>query len=220
MRQRFSAIEKMLAVSIGFTVMLLAFRIVYSRNLDYIFYVWNLFLAIVPLMLSRKLLSHDQLERRTYLLLLAWIVFLPNAPYVVTDLFHYKERWPVPKWYDLLLVTSASWNGLMAGFISVMQAEKFFSKIVSGRKTQIIVLIVFLLCGYGIYIGRFLRYNSWDIITDPLELITNSAKHILLPFEYLVVWKFTILFSAMLSIIYYTLKQFSFIEKHPAKKDQ
>ena len=215
---RLSAIEKMLAVSLGFTMILLAFRITYAGNLSYIFYVWNLFLAIVPLLVSRKLQLHESLSRKALLMLATWILFLPNAPYVVTDLFHYRERWPVPKWYDLVLVTSAAWNGLMAGFISVMQVENFILRLMSAKKTRLIIMFVFLLCGYGIYIGRFLRFNSWDVVTDPLALLIVSSRHVLLPFQYLSVWKFTLLFSIMLVIIYYMLKQFSIVEKHPVKQ--
>lgn len=217
--RRFTAIEKMLAVSLGFTMILLVFRIIYSGNLSYIFYVWNLFLAVVPLLISRKLQKHQTYNTKTTLLLLTWLLFLPNAPYVVTDLFHYKERWPVPKWYDLLLVTSAAWNGLMAGFISVMQTEQFISRWLSKRRTQLIILLVFFLCSYGIYVGRFLRFNSWDVITDPFELIVEAGKHFVLPHEYLSVWKFTALFSLMLTIIYQTLKQFTIVEPGSFKEN-
>jgi uncharacterized membrane protein len=214
-----SAIEKMLAVSLGFTMMLLAFRMAYAMNLNYIFYVWNLFLAVLPILISRKLRSHDRLTKKVIMLLIVWLLLLPNAPYVVTDLLHYKERWPVPKWYDLLLVTSAAWNGLMAGFISVMQVEHFLSKFLTKRKTGLIIFIVFFLCGYGIYIGRFLRFNSWDVITDPLQLFSASARHFILPYEYLAVWKFTVLFALMLVIIYHSLKQFSFVEQQTLKEN-
>ena len=207
----------MLAVSIAFTMVLLAFRIVYSGNISYIFYVWNLFLAIVPIMLSRRLLADKPVTKKVYVLLFVWILFLPNAPYVVTDLFHYRERWPVPKWYDLLLVTSASWNGLMAGFISVMQVEAFFSRHITKKKLRFVIATIFLLCGYGIYIGRYLRFNSWDMLADPMSLLTESAQHFLAPIEHHTVWKFTLLFAMMLGIIYHSLKQFSFNETRPLK---
>jgi uncharacterized membrane protein len=207
-----SSTEKMLAVSMAFTMVLLAFRIIYSGSLSYIFYVWNLFLAVVPLLMSRKLQTREALNGKTFLILFAWIIFLPNAPYVVTDIFHYRERWPVPKWYDLLLVTSATWNGLMAGFFSMMQVERFLLNLLNKKQVQRCMFLVLLLCGYGIYIGRYLRFNSWDIIADPFQLITNLSQHFLLPHEYLPVWKFTLLFSIMLGIIYYTLKQFQWRE--------
>jgi len=209
----------MLAVSIGFTIVLLAFRIVYSDTLSYIFYIWNLFLAIFPFLISRRLFKYDRIDKKVICLLFIWILFLPNAPYVVTDLFHYKERWPVPKWYDLLLVTSAAWNGLLAGFISVMQVEQFLHKFLPKKKTRYVVPVVFFLCGYGIYIGRFLRFNSWDIITDPLQLISVSIRHFLLPHEYLSVWKFTVLFAIMLVIIYHSLKQFSIAGSQSLKEN-
>lgn len=207
----------MLAVSIIFTMALLAFRIIYSGNLSYIFYVWNLFLAVVPIMLSRRIQAMQVPTKKTFLLLFLWILFLPNAPYVVTDLFHYRERWPVPKWYDLMIVTSASWNGLMAGFISVMQVESFFSKRLSTTKTKLLTAVVFLLCGYGIYIGRYLRFNSWDILTAPWNLLSISARHFLEPVEHLVVWKFTLLFAVMLGIIYQSIKQLSLAEPRSAQ---
>lgn len=207
----------MLAVSIIFTMALLAFRIIYSGNLSYIFYVWNLFLAVVPIMLSRRIQAMQVPTKKTFLLLFLWILFLPNAPYVVTDLFHYRERWPVPKWYDLMIVTSASWNGLMAGFISVMQVESFFSKRLSTTKTKLLTAVVFLLCGYGIYIGRYLRFNSWDILTAPWNLLLISARHFLEPVEHLVVWKFTLLFAVMLGIIYQSIKQLSLAEPRSAQ---
>jgi uncharacterized membrane protein len=211
---KFNAIEKMLAVSLGFTLVLLAFRVVYSGDLSYIFYVWNLFLAVVPLLLSRKLRTRQTFNGETIFILFAWILFLPNAPYVVTDLFHFSERAPVPKWYDLLLVTSATWNGLMTGFISVMQAEQFFSRLLSKKKTQMVIVLIFFLCGYGIYIGRFLRFNSWDVLAHPFRLLIQSGKHVLLPHAYLPVWKFTMLFGIMLLIIYHTLKQFTAEKNH------
>jgi uncharacterized membrane protein len=206
MENKINSTEKMLALSMGFTLCLLVFRIVYSGTLSYIFFAWNLFLASIPFLLSRRLKRYDKLTKSSFLLLAAWLLFLPNAPYVITDIFHFRERYPVPKWYDLLIVISAGWNGLCLGFTSLMQVEQFLSKFLDKIKVQALVFCFMFLCGYGIYIGRFMRYNSWDIVSDPLQLISESMQHVLFPREYFRVWEFTFLFSAMLTIIYYTLK--------------
>jgi uncharacterized membrane protein len=207
--KQLDATERMLIISLAFTMLLLAFRIFYSETLNYIFYGWNLFLAVVPLLFSRKLQRHSQLKPTTVGLMLGWLLFFPNAPYVITDIFHFKERYPVPKWYDLLLVTSAAWNGLLLGFASLLQVEQFLGRTVSRRKVQMLVLVFLVLCGYGVYIGRFLRFNSWDVISDPTDLLGESLRHFFLPHQHLPVWRFTMLFSVMLCIIYYSLKRFA-----------
>ena len=209
MKNKLSATEKMLLISLGFTMILLAFRIVYSGTLNYIFYAWNLFLAVVPLLFSRKLQRHSQFSSVSTGLLLGWLLFFPNAPYVITDIFHFKERLPVPKWYDLLLVTSAAWNGMILGFISLIQVEQFLSRQFSRIKVSAMISCFVFLCGYGIYIGRYMRYNSWDIITNPFRLIDETTDHFFNPIQHFRVWEFTLLFSVMLIIIYATLKHLS-----------
>ena len=139
--------------------------------------------------------------------LVAWLLFFPNAPYMITDIFHYEERPPVPFWYDVLLVISAAWNGLILGMVSLMNVENFLSRHIKPLLVKFIVFTSLLLCGYGIFIGRFLRFNSWNILTDPGYLAYTSAHHVLLPQRYPKLWVFTVLFAALLSIIYFTLKK-------------
>jgi len=209
MKQKANSIERMLMISLGFTMLLLVFRIIYSGTLIYIFYGWNLFLAVVPLIFSRRLQHHSHLKTKSVGLLIGWLLFFPNAPYVITDIIHFKERTPVPKWYDLLLVTSAAWNGLILGFASLLNVEGFLSKTMSRRKVQVFVFSFLALGGYGVYIGRFLRFNSWDVVSDPADLIGESLRHFLLPHHYMHVWRFTFLFSVLLAITYYSAKLFS-----------
>lgn len=203
---KLTSIERMLALSISFTFALVAFRIVYSGTLTYVFFTWNLFLATLPMMFSRRLNQRKKVDNAAVLLIIGWLLFLPNAPYVVTDIFHFKERYPVPKWYDLLIVTSAAWNGLCLGFISLMQVEQFLLRTVRQGKTQLLIFSFIFLCGYGIYIGRYLRFNSWDLVSAPGRLLSETIQHFVDPVTHFRVWEFTLLFSVMLSIIYYTLK--------------
>jgi uncharacterized membrane protein len=206
MIKKISSVEKMLMVSVGFTMALLAFRVFKADSMAYVFFGWNLLLAIIPFLFSRKLATQNKFGITAFLLIGGWLLFFPNAPYIVTDIFHYHERPPVPKWFDLLLVTSAAWNGLLLGIASLMQVENFLAKHIKAAWVRLAVFSSMVLCGYGIYIGRFLRFNSWNIVTQPSKLVYASAHHVLQPQENLKVWGFTFLFAAMFAIIYFTLK--------------
>ena len=80
-----SNIEKMLIASVGFTLLLLAVRIAFAHQLMYVFYIWNLFLAAIPLLLSRRLQRQQKLTVKSYFLLAGWLLFFPNAPYIITN---------------------------------------------------------------------------------------------------------------------------------------
>lgn len=207
MNMKISPVSKSLLVSISFTMALLLVRFYYSNTFDYRFYGWNTFLAAIPYVASTLLLKMKKLHIGAIVLLACWLLFFPNAPYIITDLFHYEERFPVPYWYDLVLVISAAWNGLILGIVSLMNVEKFLSRYLKPFWVLVCEVISLLLCGYGVFIGRFLRFNSWDIFKDPRELVYNSAHHVLLPQHYSKLWVFTLLFSLLIGIIYFTLKK-------------
>ncbi|MDR0792268.1 MAG: DUF1361 domain-containing protein [Chitinophagaceae bacterium] len=207
MIKKLSGIEKMLVLSVGFTMTLLITRVWYTQAVFYLFYVWNIFLAIIPLLIANRLKRCNRLHFGAIVLLLTWLFFYPNAPYLITDLFHYKERLPVPVWYDLMLVISAAWNGLILGMVSLTTVEQFLSKHLKPLLAKSFVFVSFGLCGYGVYLGRYLRYNTWDIVAKPGAIMRSSAHQILHPHQNMSVWIFTLLFSSMLCIIYFTIKQ-------------
>lgn len=209
MIKNISPLEKMLSLSILFTMVLLFTRYYYVREWTYGFYVWNTFLAVLPLLFSRALVKMGKRNFKALVLLGCWLAFFPNAPYIITDLFHYKAEPPVPQWFDLLLVTTAAWNGLLLGIISLMHIEQYLSAHFKAGWVKLMVLVSFVLCGYGVYIGRFLRFNSWNVITQPEKLIYTIAHHLFKPQEHISTWSFTILFGGMFGIIYFTLKQFT-----------
>ena len=196
----------MLILSIGFTMLLLAIRITLTHTLTYIFFAWNIFLAIIPLWLSHQLLQQKNLKAKAVVLLFLWLLFYPNAAYIITDLFHYIERPPVPFWFDLLICTSAVWNGLILGLISLLQVEQFLFFHLKPLQVKAFILFSFILCSYGIYIGRFLRFNSWDIVTDIDGLFYASFDRVFHPFHHTTTWAFTLLFATMMAVFYYTIK--------------
>ena len=204
-----SNIEKMLIASVCFTLLLLAVRIAFAHQLMYVFYIWNLFLAAIPLLLSRRLQRQQKLTVKSYFLLAGWLLFFPNAPYIITDIFHYESRPPLPMWFDLLLVINAAWCGIILGLVSLLQVEQFLAKNLKSFWVNCCITFSLLLCGYGIYIGRFLRFNSWDIITNPVALFATSLQRVINPFDYKSTWGFTLLFGISLCLFYYTIKSFN-----------
>ncbi|MCU0321977.1 MAG: DUF1361 domain-containing protein [Chitinophagaceae bacterium] len=207
------AIEKMLLLSIAFTILLLVIRIYYSQKITFVFFIWNIFLAIVPLVFSRQLKYEQNMSFKTFVFLTIWLVFFPNAPYIITDLFHFIERPPVPKWYDLILIISAVWNGLLLGIVSLMQVETFLKNHFQKKWVNFLIAISMLLCGYGVFIGRFIRLNSWDIVTNPTNVIFTSFQYFFKPWKHVHAWAFIFLFAVLFSLVYYTLKQFVSIIK-------
>lgn len=207
MKLRLTQTQTLVAVSVGFTLALLLVRAVYTESLTYFFYPWNLFLAIVPLLFSNLLLKQKTFNYKSVLLLGFWLLFLPNAPYLVTDIFHFFERPPVPMWFDLMLVVSGAWNGILLCMISLFQVEGFLKRVYKPGLINILMFLLFISCGYGIYIGRYLRYNSWDVFTNPVDIVKTSAHHLHHPFQSLNVWLFTFVFAMFLGIIYLTIKK-------------
>jgi uncharacterized membrane protein len=98
MSRQWRSIERTLFLSLSFTIALLAFRFMYFGERQFAFYIWNFFLAVIPLLISRQLTQLKKLNVAAVFLLMWWLLFLPNAPYIVTDIFHFSPRPPVPAW--------------------------------------------------------------------------------------------------------------------------
>jgi uncharacterized membrane protein len=205
--KRLSEFEKMILLSMSFTLALVLARFLYTNDAQYFFYPWNLFLATFPLVISRRLKKYKRINLSVTLLLFCWLLFLPNAPYVITDLFHFEQRPPVPYWYDLMIVMSGAWNGAALGITSLLQVEKFLAKHIKIKWRMPSTIALIILCSYGIYLGRYKRYNSWNIITKPEDIAHTMLSHITEPWEHMQAWMFTILFAMLLGIMYFTVKK-------------
>ena len=196
----------MLFLSVSFSILLIAVRIFYTDSMAYFMFTWNLFLAVIPVLFSRMLVYFNKINLKSLLALAIWMLFLPNAPYLITDIFHFTEMKGMPAWFDLLLVTSAAWNGLMLAIVSLLQVEDFFQKFMSKFKVNMIMFASIFTCSYGIYLGRYLRFNSWDVVTAPISLVKSIGYQVLFPHQNIKTWAFTVLFGAMIWLVYYTIK--------------
>ena len=133
------------------------------------FLAWNLFLAWIPV--AAAVAVYD-LHRRgvglSRLLPLAalWLLFLPNAPYLLTDLIHLGSR-DAPLWFDLVLFSAFAWTGAFLGFLSIYLMQVVVRRAHGALLGWALVGGSLLASGFGIYLGRSLRWNSWDFVTSP-----------------------------------------------------
>ncbi len=186
---------------------LLMARILRTHTIMFAFIPWNLLLAAIPLYLSYRLNKTTD-RRMPWVYLAAWLLFFPNAMYIITDIFHLRERPDVPQWYDLLILFSAAISGVIMGFLSLQNVEQFLRRNISYKLVPWAVLFFFLLCGYGIYLGRYLRWNSWDIITQPISLLLDVKQDVLHPVRNNQCWMLSGLFGVWLHVLYRYFKKF------------
>ncbi len=140
------------------------------------------------------------------LIIIVWILFFPNSPYILTDLFHLKARNTIPIWYDLIVILSYAWTGLICGFLSLNDIEKLLSGYTKERIINSIVVLFLFMSSFGVYLGRFLRWNSWDVLNNPFGLFNDIVLRFIYPLEYTKTWGVTILMGIMLNFMYFTFK--------------
>lgn len=194
-----------------FTVSLVPIRIAYTGGtLTFIFLCWNLFLAWVPLFAALTMLVLYQLQPNAKALMVLlggiWLAFYPNAPYIITDLFHLKVRAGVPIWFDVIVLTSFLFSGLLAGFLSLQIVHHFVEKSRGRFIGWLFVGVISFLGGFGIYIGRYLRWNSWDVIDDLQPLMYELWTHLSQPFLHPRTYGVTVLFGVFLFLGYVVLR--------------
>lgn len=202
--------EQILILSNLFSVGLVLFRMIYTGHLLFAFLVWNLFLAFVPYVISRQMTKTSISGKWKFISgAFVWLLFIPNAFYIITDLFHLDMNEMVPLWYDLALLLSFAWSGILFGILSVRQMEKLFEKHFNKKFDLLFILPVMALNGLGVYIGRYLRFNSWDVITNPLQLIQDIIYLFIHPLRNRFDWSMIICYTVLLTLIYYTIKKLS-----------
>ncbi len=155
---------------------LLLVRAKITQSVYLFFLIWNLFLAFVPYIISSYFQSLDTKNNpkfKLYTLLTIWLLFIPNSFYIITDLVHLDNSDGFIFWLDLIIISSYALIGFGLGLLSLTHFETTLKTIISKKYASIALFFISFLCGFGIYVGRILRYNSWDIISNPFDLIVD-----------------------------------------------
>jgi uncharacterized membrane protein len=240
--------DRLLNYSMLFSCLLAVFRVIHTGRSTFLFLIWNLFLAYVPYVISgwmsRQRIGLDSVVARVedrdgpaervsqrkggigmVILFVLWLLFVPNTFYILTDLYHlgdsYNDR-QVPQWFDLVLILSFAWNGLLLGVLSVRHVEKLLQPWLSrgrwrmlwGRQggsgsAWLFVYPIMWLNALGVYTGRYLRYNSWEIVSNPFRLLIDIARMIIHPLQHHYAWDMIFCFSILMTLIYMMMKRMS-----------
>jgi uncharacterized membrane protein len=185
-------------------------RLYLSQSWTYLFLVWNLFLAWVPYGLSLWIAaSRERTGGRVRWwwvpVGVVWLLFFPNAPYLLTDLVHLQKVRPFPLWYDLALLLSFAWAGCFLAVASLRTMQLVVRDVVGWAGSWLFVIVVAGLSGLGIYLGRFLDWNSWDIVTQPRAVLGDVLVRVILPWTDWRAVGFSVLFAVLLLGCYVTL---------------
>lgn len=193
------------------SVTLVVARMAYSDSQQYRNLIWNLFLAWIPFVLAY--IAYALSWRRFWLYVaipvfaFLWLIFFPNAPYILTDLQYLSRVSPdAPLWYDIILLVWFSWTGMLLGLVSLYLMHEIVQRNFGRWVGWAFVLAVSGLSSAGIYVGRFLRWNSWDILGNPSELAMDLLGLAIDPSLRLLA--FTTLFGVFFVFIYLTLYSF------------
>ncbi|NLG74253.1 MAG: DUF1361 domain-containing protein [Chloroflexi bacterium] len=192
-----------LAMAMWFGRVFISLNLAIYRNL-----IWNLILAWLPYIFSFFAAGLHRLFPRYWWLLIVpgglWLAFFPNAPYIVTDFLHLAERPHVPLWYDILLLATFSWTGIFLAVVSLRTMQEIVRSYLGSLLSWMFVGAALGLSGLGIYLGRFQRWNSWDLLTHPKTILKDIAIPLINPLNNIGFFAFTVLFTAFLLVCYLT----------------
>jgi uncharacterized membrane protein len=194
---------------LGWCGALLLFRFARSGSLTLGFLAWNLFLAAVPAvaawMFARAMGKNSStIERVAWFAV--WLLFLPNAPYIITDFVHLTTYPDIPFWYDTALIVSCAGTGLLLGYTSIADVQMVVARRYSALMGWLLVIAAVLLSGFGIYLGRFLRWNSWDTLTSPRQLSVAITERVMNPLSNPQTFGVTIVYGVGLFLGYVALR--------------
>jgi uncharacterized membrane protein len=175
----------------------------------YVYMVWNLFLAWLPPLFIVWLLATLRRKRWSswegIIVSLLWLGFLPNSFYLVSDFIHLQEVPHAEILYDAVMFTSFALNGLLLGYISLYLFHAELRKRVSSLATRVTIGLVLLMCSFAIYLGRDLRWNTWDVFVNPAGLLFDISDRFINPFSYPRMFVTTGIFFVLLTTLYYVL---------------
>jgi uncharacterized membrane protein len=186
-------------------------RMVYFNSFRFLFLSWNLFLAFVPYFITLYIIKkRTNINRfKLVILLTIWWLFLPNAPYIITDLVHLKLSTYQSVWLDMLILYLFSIAGLLFGYKSVKNAAQIISHHFGTKFNAMFVNLSVLSCGFGIYLGRIVRLNSWDMILHPFVNLQYILKLFVNPDNSTIAWSFSLIVGFFLLALYHIFNLFA-----------
>ena len=205
---RFKTIA-LVTIAMVLSIFLLMIRMKLKHSFHFMFLVWNLFLAVIPFAITSYLLSTPKLNKIKLVVWFGvWLLFLPNAPYIITDLIHLTVSYGAYVWLDILVVTSFALSGLLLFYLSLIDMKSLLKPHLKRHINNSLIISIIYLSSFGVYLGRFLRYNSWEILSNPKYLFIDIINIVTRPLVYKEAWLFTIIFGIFLHAGIWVFNQF------------
>lgn len=180
----------------------------YAESLHFRFLAWNLVLAVIPALAAAAMARSDR-GRKPVLVALwgtVWLMFLPNAPYLITDLVHLAPRPPVPYWFDIGLFAAFAGAGVLAAFSSFGDVQQVASRHFGRWAGWAVVALASFAAGFGIELGRMGRWNSWSMLTQPTSLFPEILARVLEPWEHPRAFAVALLYGSVLLFGYVAMR--------------
>ncbi len=206
---RYGRLVRALLISNGVSLFLFLLRVLGTDSFRYGFLFWNLVLAWVPLLLiwwlKLRLSYASWNSRLSIFLTILWLGFLPNSFYIVSDLIHVHLTGEVNILFDVVLMVSCIFNGYVFGFMSLYIFHQELLKRLKDRQAHSIVAGVILMCSFAIYLGRYLRWNTWDVIVHPIGLLFDVSDRFINPVAHPQTFSTTITFFMLIGSMYWVV---------------
>ncbi len=210
--QNFLLLVSLLVMESVIAIVMLVLRVIYTQEITYAFMIWNLWLAWLPLGFALLAFWLHLRQHSRWLIGLsaaAWLLFFPNALYVITDFVHIYNLSAYdnsPIWFDVLLVAGFALNSLLLGYVSLYIIETIIRQRTSMYLAYASSVSFLVLSSFGIYLGRFVRWNSWDIVTHPTVLLHDIVSRLTDPISHPQTVVFTLCFAAITVLGYAVLR--------------
>lgn len=190
-------INNILLLGIFYAISIMLIRVKITHSIYLLFLIWNLFLACIPYIISSYLKNYPSSNKwLKWMLLFIWLTFIPNSFYLLTDFIHLNKNSESIYYLDLVIIALYSFLGFVLGIISILEIEKLEILNKYQFLNNFSIPILSFLIGYGVYIGRELRYNSWDLIKNPIQLVSDLIFEI----TYIETISFSIAFGSLVYI--------------------
>ena len=164
-----------------------------------LFLVWNITLALIPYIITVYLKNDRNLNKRKLLFWFGiWLLFLPNSAYLMTDLVHLKPSHDHWFWLDLMVLLSFTLSGLFLFFLSIKEMKYHLEQYFNLKRNTLITIVIIYLSAFGIYLGRFLRFNSWEIISNSSDLFSHIWILVSEPESHQNAWVFILVLGTFL----------------------
>lgn len=186
-------------------VALVGVRWIHSGHPAFLFLIWNLFLAWLPLIFAVATVALRRLPPLSVAGGASWLLFLPNAPYLLTDLLHLGRWGGAPFWYDLLTLLVFAFAGLLLGFVSLEMMRAIVQERFGRLAGWLFAITALVLSSIGVYVGRFLRWNSWDALLRPTEILADLWLLLQQPWVHRQAYVFSLGLAAVLVCAYIVL---------------